>query len=239
MPRPARLLICLTALAALSVPPPATSEGARAACRPSLAGRLAATGAAAQLVTVVAAQASSSSGSLRLWERRGGCWLPVAGPWRAELGLAGVSDHHAEGDGTTPAGAFGIAPVMYGAAPDPGVRYHYHRLGCGDWWDEDPASPAYNTFAHLPCGARPSFGGNSEALWRSPQAYAHFALVEYNTHPAVPGRGSAIFIHDSLGHPTTGCIAVPPAELLRLLRWLRPGLSPLVVVGTAAEIAGF
>jgi L,D-peptidoglycan transpeptidase YkuD (ErfK/YbiS/YcfS/YnhG family) len=44
------------------------------------------------------------------------------------LGRNGLSDHHVEGDGTTPTGAYGLGPVIYGLAPDPGVRYPYH--GC-------------------------------------------------------------------------------------------------------------
>jgi L,D-peptidoglycan transpeptidase YkuD (ErfK/YbiS/YcfS/YnhG family) len=119
------------------------------------------------------------------------------------------------------------------------VHFGYHQIVCGDWWDEDPSSPTYNSFRHVPCGAAPAFGGSSEALWESPRAYAHFALIDYNTQPAIPGLGSAIFIHDDIGRPTNGCVTLPPAELVRLLRWLRPGLSPLTVIGTAAEIRRF
>ncbi len=176
---------------------------------------------------------------MRLWQRRGGCWSASGGPWRAYLGFAGLSADHHEGDGTTPEGAFTIGAVMYGVAPDPGVRYRYHRLVCGDWWDEDPSSADYNRFEHVPCGAQPPFGGSSEALWRSTVAYAHFALIDYNVDPAIPGRGSAIFIHADLGHATNGCVSLPLAQLVTLLRWLRPGLDPLVVIGTTATIRGF
>jgi L,D-peptidoglycan transpeptidase YkuD (ErfK/YbiS/YcfS/YnhG family) len=201
--------------------------------------RLASTGSASQLVTVVAAETASTTGTMRLWQRVGGCWREAAGPWRVYLGLAGVSEHHREGDDTTPAGAFAIGPVMYGVSPNPGVRYAYHQLVCGDWWDEDPGSPAYNTFRHVACGTSPPFGGSSEALWRSSGAYAHLAFVEYNAEPAVPGRGSAIFIHADLGHPTHGCISLPPSELVALLDWLRPASHPLVVTGTPAEVRSF
>jgi L,D-peptidoglycan transpeptidase YkuD (ErfK/YbiS/YcfS/YnhG family) len=211
----------------------------RGGCTQSLAAALTSTHSARQLVTVVAAGRASTSGTVRLWQREGACWAPVAGPWRAYLGLAGVSDHHVEGDDTTPAGVFGIGPVLYGVAPDPGVHFRYHRLVCGDWWDEDPGSPTYNTFRHVPCGQEPRFGGSSEALWKPTRAYSHFAFLRYNTRPAVPGRGSAIFIHVELGHPTNGCVSLPRGELVRLLRWLRPDRSPLVVIGTAAEIRRF
>ena len=92
----------------------------------------------------------------------------VAGPWRARVGRNGLSAHHREGDGTTPTGTFGIGPVVYGIDPDPGVACRYHRLVCGDWWDEDARSPTYNTFRHVACGATPPFGGGERgALARS------------------------------------------------------------------------
>ena len=229
----------MAALAAALAAASAPGDAAGAGCAPNLASSLASTGSATQLVTVVAATRKSTSGSLRRWQRLDGCWVPAGAARRATLGRAGVSNHHVEGDGTTPAGAFQLGPSLYGVAPDPGVAYPYVRLGCGDWWDEDAASPTYNTLQRLPCAAHPSFGGASEPMWRSPGAYAHFAFVEYNTNPTVPGRGSAIFIHNDLGHPTNGCITLPPGELLQLLLWLRPADSPLVVIGTAAEIRRF
>ncbi len=208
-------------------------------CKSNLVSPLDAARSAAQLVTVVAANASSTTGTMRLWQRSGGCWSEAAGPWAVYLGFAGVSEHHREGDGTTPAGAFAIGPVIYGVSPNPGVHYAYHQLVCGDWWDEDPGSPAYNTFQHVPCGTAPPFHGSSEALWRSPGAYAHLAFLEYNADPAVPGVGSAIFIHADLGHPTNGCISLPPGELVSLLDWLRPAAHPRVVAGTLAEVRSF
>jgi L,D-peptidoglycan transpeptidase YkuD (ErfK/YbiS/YcfS/YnhG family) len=226
MPRSILLLAAVAALAAAS-PSPA-SPAAR--CAPAPAGGIA---GSSQIVTVLAATSSGTTASMQLWGDRGGCWRAASRPWTVWIGFGGLSTDHREGDGTTPAGAFHLGPVLYGVAPDPGVHYPYHRLVCGDWWDEDPASPGYNTFQHVPCGTRPAFAGASEALWRSTQAYAHLVFVEYNSDPAVPGRGSAIFIHAELGHPTNGCISLPPLRLDSLLRWLRPTSRPVVVIRTA------
>jgi len=187
-------------------------------------------GTGGQLVTVDAPSARSTTAVVRLWRRDGGCWRQVAGPWPARVGRNGLSSHHREGDGTTPLGTFAIGAVTYGVAPNPGTKLAYHRLVCGDWWDEDASSPAYNRFRHVPCGVRPSFGGDSEALWLQTRAYAHLAVVEYNASPTVPGRGSAIFIHADVGAPTNGCVSVPLADLDALLRWLRPGLAPAVAI---------
>lgn len=190
-------------------------------------------------MTVEAPIAATTTAVLQLWQRQGGCWTAVAGPWSARIAGSGFSDHHREGDGSTPTGSYGIGPVMYGNAPDPGVQYAYHRLTCGDWWDEDPGSPAYNAFQHVACGATPPFGGGSEALWQETTAYPSFAVLEYNTGPTVPGAGSGIFLHADVGGPTDGCVSLPLGELDRLLDWLRPADAPLAVLGPSTEISRF
>jgi L,D-peptidoglycan transpeptidase YkuD (ErfK/YbiS/YcfS/YnhG family) len=209
------------------------------ACPATLANQLASTRSATQLVTVVSARRASTRGVLRLWRKTGGCWRAAGGPWTAWLGQRGVSDHKREGDRTTPAGAFGFLPVMYGIAANPGVRYRYHRVVCGDWWVEDPRSPWYNRFRHVPCGTDPPFRVTSEDMSRSPTAYRHLAVIAYNRTPIVPGRGSGIFLHASTGRPTLGCVSLPLPQLLTLLGWLRPTAAPLIVIGTKAEIRRF
>jgi L,D-peptidoglycan transpeptidase YkuD (ErfK/YbiS/YcfS/YnhG family) len=159
------------------------------------------------------------------------CGRRVLGPWRARVGRNGLSSHHREGDGTTPIGTFGVGPVVYGIDADPGVHLRYHRLVCGDWWDEDPRSAGYNRFRHVSCGTTPPFGGGSEALWRITPAYRLFAFIRYNDAPAVPRRGSAIFLHVDTGHATNGCVSLPRPELVAVLRRLRPGATIAIGVG--------
>jgi len=187
-------------------------------------------GASTQLVYVVAPRRHTTYASLTLWSKAHGCWRKFAGPWAARVGRDGLSAHHREGDGTTPIGTYGLLPTMYGIAPNPGIRFRYHRLVCGDWWDEDSSSPTYNTFQHLACGAKPAFGGDSEALWLQRSAYQYFAVIRYNARPIVPGRGSAMFLHEDTGSPTNGCISLPPAELVTVLTWLRPQRAPVIVI---------
>jgi L,D-peptidoglycan transpeptidase YkuD (ErfK/YbiS/YcfS/YnhG family) len=182
-----------------------------------------------QLVTVQAPRGATTA-ALRLWERRDGCWQKVAGPWTARLGRSGLSPAKREGDGATPTGTYRLGTTIYGIAPDPGIRLRYHRLTCGDWWDEDPRSPTYNRFRHVTCGTRPRFGGGSEPLWRISPQYRYFAVIDYNARPIVPGRGSAIFLHVAVGS-TAGCISLPEARLVRLLRWLRPSARPAIHIG--------
>jgi L,D-peptidoglycan transpeptidase YkuD (ErfK/YbiS/YcfS/YnhG family) len=207
------------------------------ACPANLANQLADTGAATQLITVVAATPRSITGSLRLWRKSAECWLAVDGPWTAHLGRNGLSEHKREGDKKTPAGAFGIQPVMYGVGPDPSIRYRYHRIVCGDWWVEDSRSPFYNRFHHVRCGTKPPFRITSEDMSRSPISYRYLAVIDYNTQPIVAGRGSGIFLHVSAsGGPTLGCVSLTRPQLVTVLRWLDPAALPLIAIGTAATI---
>jgi L,D-peptidoglycan transpeptidase YkuD (ErfK/YbiS/YcfS/YnhG family) len=207
-----------------------------AACPQNLAGQLDAPATAKQLITVEAKVARTTHATLRTWRRAGGCWVAVAGPYPARLGKNGLSSDRREGDGTTPAGLFRIGRTMYGNEPNPGVRFRYRRLRCGDWWDEDPSSPTYNTFQHVPCGQKPPFGGASEGMWEQPRPYPFLAVIEFNTRPVVPGRGSGMFLHAQTGGPTIGCVSLRKDELRTVLRWLRPDAAPVIVIGTSRAL---
>jgi L,D-peptidoglycan transpeptidase YkuD (ErfK/YbiS/YcfS/YnhG family) len=209
-----------------------------AACTETPNGLLSA-GTAGQLVTVVAPTSTSTHGTVRLWRRSGECWLRAGGPWSAWLGRRGVSTDRHEGDRSTPAGVFGFGSVMYGVAPNPGVRFRYHRIVCGDWWVEDVRSPYYNRLHHVGCGTRPPFRVTDADMSKSPTAYRHFAFIRFNADPVVPGRGSGIFLHASTGRPTLGCVALALPNLLTVLRALRPELEPLIAIGTPAQLARF
>ena len=192
---------------------------------------------ATQLVTVEAKVAKTTHATLRTWRRAGDCWVAVAGPYAARLGKNGLSASRREGDGTTPTGMFRIGRTMYGNEPNPGVRFRYRRLRCGDWWDEDPSSPTYNSFQHVRCGTKPPFGGASEGMWEQPRPYPFLAVIEYNTRPAVPGRGSGIFLHAQTGGPTIGCVSLRKEELRAVLRWLRPAeAAPMIAIGTSKQL---
>jgi L,D-peptidoglycan transpeptidase YkuD (ErfK/YbiS/YcfS/YnhG family) len=214
----------------------ATLAALTAACPSNLANDLRVQPAGAQLITVEAATTRTTHATLRTWRRSRACWVAAAGPSPARLGWNGLSADRREGDGTTPAGTFRIHPTMYGNEPDPGVRFNYRRVRCGDWWDEDPRSPTYNTFQHVPCGRRPPFAVTSEGMWQSPRSYPFLAVIEFNMRPVVPGRGSGIFLHAQTGGPTNGCVSIPRRDLRGVLRWLRPAASPQIAIGTRAQL---
>jgi L,D-peptidoglycan transpeptidase YkuD (ErfK/YbiS/YcfS/YnhG family) len=172
----------------------------------------------------------------------GAPWRRALGRWPAETGYGHLRDARREGDGSTPTGVYGIETTIYGVQPRPaGLHYAYHRLVCGDWWDEDPFTRDYNEFVHLGCDVAPAFASWSETLWTETVAYPYFAVLRFNVDPVRGGAGapgSGIFIHSWVGGPTAGCIALHRRQLLALLRWLRPSRHPVVAIGTDAELAG-
>jgi L,D-peptidoglycan transpeptidase YkuD (ErfK/YbiS/YcfS/YnhG family) len=204
----------------------------------AVANSIAGTATADELITVIASSTREQVASVVLYRREGACFRALAGPYAAFVGINGLSSHHHEGDLTTPIGLYGIEATMYGVLANPGVGYDYHRLVCGDWWNEDPRSTSYNRFVHVACGSTPPFAGDSEALWLHVPQYDYFAAVAYNNTSTVPGRGSGIFLHVSKGHPTTGCISIAKVNLVRVLRLLKPSLHPLIDITTSQLLRG-
>ena len=136
------------------------------------------------------------------------------------VGRGGIRRDKREGDGATPEGIYGLPAVFY--RPDripvrqvprgsiPIKRFHV--------WCDDQDCAEYNRFLDR----KSSRGRRHERLFRADRLYDLFALVSYNWPEAVPGRGSAIFLHAwrSPRHPTAGCVAFRPKDLRWIVRCL-------------------
>ncbi len=207
---------------------------------PLLVNQLATTNGAQQVIVVDAPNASSTTATLSTYENDGQGWYQVFAPMAAVTGSGGwqPAASRVEGDGATPEGIYSFGATMYGTQANPGVQYAYHQLVCGDWWDEDSASPTYNTFQHVACGSTPAFAGQSEALWTEGNAYPSMAVINFNTPPTGPS-GSGIFLHADIGEPTAGCVSLAYANLVEVLRWLQPADHPVIVMGPDAVVRSF
>ena len=190
-----------------------------------------------QLITVEAATTRTTHATLRTWRRVGRCWAAAGGPYAARVGWNGLRRNRREGDGTTPIGTFPIGRTMYGNEPNPGVRFPYVRLRCGDWWVEDPASPVYNTFQRVGCGRRPPFRVTTPDMSQERRAFAFLAVVDFNMRPVVRGRGSGIFLHVATGSATNGCVSLGRRDLVRVLGWLAPDAAARIAIGTPLDFA--
>ena len=219
------LTSALLTLAAVS----ATPESDPQAPAPS---QLKGVGDATQLIEVTAPGYGTTYATLRAWRRQDGRWQRVFGPWQARIGNTGFAapGRKREGDGHTPSGAFPLT-FAFGVAANPGTSLRWRHAGRQDVWDDDPSSPRYNLWTDL---RRHSAGADPEPMHDVP-AYLDGVVIGYN-RARRPGLGSAIFLHVNIGQATTGCVTVSRPRVIELLRWLKPGQHPRIVMGPVTAV---
>lgn len=186
-----------------------------------------------QVITVTADNLSAVDATVNLW------WKTVEGPqevWRrfnpepipAVVGRNGLAPagQKREGDGRTPAGTFELYR-SFGYEEMIKTDLEYHQVTGEDFWIDDPSSVWYNQWVS---GQIPSV--SHEKLRRDDDLYKYAIIVEYNTDPAIPGNGSAIFIHiwRGKGQPTAGCVAMAEPDMLKILGWLKQDDHPVVII---------
>jgi L,D-peptidoglycan transpeptidase YkuD (ErfK/YbiS/YcfS/YnhG family) len=192
-------------------------------------------GSATQVIAVRAAGYGQTVATLTAYQLDSAGWHQVFGPWQAHVGSNGFAPpgQKREGDGRTPSGSFGF-DFFFGVLGDPGVQFPWRAVtGPTIVWDDDPQSANYNQWVDTDTA---SAGAKPEPMDQTP-AYDYGAVIAYNDAPSTPGAGSAIFFHVSTGGPTAGCVSLPTAELLSVLRWLSPAAQPRIIMGTESTIA--
>jgi len=149
----------------------------------------------------------------------------VVGAWGARfrgrsfscsIGRGGIGRKRGEGDGITPRGSFQIMGAGFRAdrISPPRSPIPMLPIGPADIWSDDASDPAYNH--GFRARAHPF---SHERLFRADPLYDVFAILDFNWPLAVPGRGSAIFLHHwrRPRYPTEGCIAFAPTDLAFIL----------------------
>ncbi|MFM1871344.1 MAG: hypothetical protein RL398_766 [Planctomycetota bacterium] len=181
----------------------------------------------AQALVVVAEAPPGCRATLAAFERRDGAWHAVGAAVPAVVGRNGViaPERKREGDGCTPGGVHRLGHA-FGYAETVATGLAYRQATADDYWVDDPASPLYNRWV------RGAPGVSAERMRMASHEYELGAVIEWNTAPVVPGRGSAIFFH-VWGSPdagTAGCVAVDREAIAGLLAWLRSEARPCIVV---------
>ncbi len=203
-----------------------------------------------QLVVVTTPAWDSVSGTLQRYGRARGsaAWRAVGAPVPVVVGQTGLAwgedgvgrredPRKREGDGKAPAGRFelGSAFGFAQAGEIDWVRVPYMPLDDGSECVDDSASVHYNTVVER--GAVPRVDWKSAERMRSIDLYRLGVIVRYNLHPVRRGRGSCIFLHiwRAAGSPTSGCTAMPAADMERVVRWLDPYANAMLVQLPRAE----
>ena len=175
---------------------------------------------------MTAASHTATHATLRAYRISGGKRVLIFGPWTARVGYNGVArpGRKREGDGKTPSGTYAMS-FFFGVQRDLRFAFSFRHAYTYDYWDDDPASPRYNEWVN---SRKHDPGADPEPLHRVP-AYDYAAVIAYNT-ARTPGLGSAIFLHVGTGSATAGCVSLPRARLIKILRWLKPQNHPRIAI---------
>lgn len=149
----------------------------------------------------------------------------------ARIGAGGMTagTTRRQGTNTTPAGAYSMTE-SFGLSANPGSTLPYNRVVDGDYWVQDNGSVWYNTYRNKSGGAfrwwlPASDPNSSERLQDYPTQYAYAVVINFNRPPdaRILYRGSGIFFHVRGSGATGGCIGISAAEVVTMLRNIKPG----------------
>ena len=192
------------------------------------------TGNATRVITVTATSRGRTTARLQAWTKApGGGWLEYGKAVTAHIGAQGMTTAPSESKSATPMGSFTLTQA-FGHDTNPGTPLPYLHTTPADWWISQ-AGPLYNT--HQRCSSHCAFrlGDPNEHLYYETPYYDYAVVIDYNTRNAPggvkQGAGSAFFLHVTDGNPTAGCVAIPQARLITLMRWLSPKTHPRILIG--------
>ncbi len=142
------------------------------------------------------------------------------------IGRSGIhpADEKIEGDGKTPEGVYSIGECFGNTLPPCKMTVPYTLIDEDDYWDGDSNSPTYNTHVKGSQMTKEWLEkGEYEHLIRYTNSYKYAAMINYNVEPAVPNKGSAIFLHiPSPGSTSSaGCVVIPEEYMIKALEMMR------------------
>jgi L,D-peptidoglycan transpeptidase YkuD (ErfK/YbiS/YcfS/YnhG family) len=168
--------------------------------------------------------------NLYAMEKREGNWQAAFEPSKAVIGRNGFAPvgEKREGDGKTPSGIYPLK-MTFGYDETVKTKMPYRQTLADDLWVDDPNADDYNRWVKK----QETRAASYEIMKRDDNLYKYGIVIEYNTDPIIKGNGSAIFLHiwKGEGVPTDGCVAVSEENILKILDWLDPDASPLIITG--------
>lgn len=137
------------------------------------------------------------------------------------IGRGGMTDDKREGDGATPRGVWQLVGGAFRAdrRVHPVTSLDLDAIGPMDIWSDDPADPAYNHGLRIQ-----GHPHSHEKMRMTAPLYDVVLFSDWNYPDAMPGKGSAIFVHQwrKPRHPTAGCLGFAPNDLRWILEhWTR------------------
>ena len=138
------------------------------------------------------------------------------GQFACAIGRGGLTTNKIEGDHKTPVGEFKFKKIYYrkDKLGEMTFKIPFVIIGENDGWCDDPKSKSYNQHVQFP------FDSSAEKLFRDDDLYDLLCVINHNTDPIIPGKGSAIFLHISKPNfeGTEGCVAIEKENIIELAK---------------------
>ena len=187
-----------------------------------------------QLVVAINNNDSADKAIVVALEKVNKKWRIKLGPVQASIGRTGFAlpGEKIEGDGKSPTGIFDLGQ-LYTYEARVKTSLPFIQTNSEDKWIDDPNHENYNTHIRGNTNAK-SF----EHLNLSSIDYKYCMVIEYNTHPVVKGKGSAIFFHLATPNydPTAGCVAIQESDMDQILLWLDPNKQKAILMGNKSHL---
>lgn len=185
-----------------------------------------------QVILVTTKSYSSNYGEIRLFDKTDNEKWQLFLKTTASIGKNGFTDNKQEGDQKTSTGKYTIGHA-FGYKENPGTSLSFKQATENDIWVDDPQSKFYNTWQSKT---------KWDKDWKSAEEMTHELykygfIINYNTKQT-PGKGSAIFVHiKRLENDTThGCIAMKENNLLKMMKWINPEKTPVIILTPESEL---
>ena len=137
--------------------------------------------------------------------------------YKCSIGINGLTNNKVEGDKKTPMGTYSLGElfVRTDRIKNLKTKYKFIPIKSNMAWSDDPNNIEYNKLIETK-------NYHKEALYRDDDIYNLILIINYNTNPVIPNKGSAIFLHVSTKDykPTNGCIAINVNDFIEILALL-------------------
>jgi L,D-peptidoglycan transpeptidase YkuD (ErfK/YbiS/YcfS/YnhG family) len=138
---------------------------------------------------------------------------------KCAIGKRGIGLKRKEGDLITPKGNYKIKYIMFRKDRIKNIKSKVKKIEIKKnmGWCDDPRSKEYNKIVKLPSVY------SHEKLYKKENVYDIIIVLNYNMHPIIKNKGSAIFIHVAKKNykKTEGCVAVEKKRLLKIIKELK------------------
>ena len=145
---------------------------------------------------------------------------------KAFIGRNGITKQKQEGDGKTPIGKCQLG-ICFGTHDKKEILLeNYVQINENLYWVDDVKSKYYNQLVDITKVSKD--WKSAEHLIEFPRQYEYAIEIKTNPHN-IPGKGSAIFLHCSIGKPTAGCIAIDREEMQQIFNKMRNDKMLIVI----------